>query len=268
MPNIVVLVKQVPDPETPASQFRIDAAANKVIPAAGIAPVISPFDEQAVEVGLRLKEKHGGKVSALSMGPASARDVVKHALAMGADDGFLVTGADVEDADAAVTAHVLAKAIEKIGGADIIICGRQAADWDQGQVGIGVATHLGIPHLLNGQMADLNDDGTLTFERVTSVGIMTYKAKPPVLISTSQEVGQPRYPTLRNIMAAARKEITEWSPADVGADPSRVGAAGRRAKLQRLYIPVFEGQCEIIEGENAADAGRKLALKLREAKII
>src|SRR5687767_12989542 len=89
MPTTIVLVKQVPDPETPAAQFRVDAAANKVIPAPGIAPVISPFDEQAAEVALRLKEKHGGTVIALSMGPASSRDVVKHVLAMGADEGYL-----------------------------------------------------------------------------------------------------------------------------------------------------------------------------------
>jgi electron transfer flavoprotein beta subunit len=268
MPTSIVLVKQVPDPETPASQFRVDPAANKVIPATGIAPVISPFDEQAVEVALRLKEAGGGKVIALSVGPASVRDVVKHALAMGADEGYVVTGPEVEDADAAVTAYVIAKAIQKIGVPDLIICGRQAADWDQGQVGIGVATNLGIPHLLNGQKIEIGDDGTLNFERVTSLGIMSYKAQLPALVSVSQEVGQARYPTLRNIMAAAKKEITGFTTADIGAEADRVGSAGRRAKLQRLFIPVFEGQVELIEGENAADAGRKLALKLREAKII
>lgn len=267
MPTTIVLVKQVPDPETPSSQFRVDPVANKVIPAPGIAPVISPFDEQAAEVALQLKEKHGGNVIAISVGPASARDVVKHVLAMGADEGYLITGPEVEDADASVTAYVLAQAIKKIGVPDLIITGRQAADWDQGQVGIGVATNLGIPHLLNGRKADL-DGNTVTFERVTSVGIMTFKAQTPVLLSASQEVGQARYPTLRNIMAAGKKPITEWSVNDIGADPGRVGADGRRAKLQRLFIPVFEGQVELIEGENAADAGRKLALKLREARII
>lgn len=268
MPTQVVLVKQVPDPETPASQFRVDPAANKVIPVQGIAPVISPFDEQAAEVALRIKDKHGGTVVAVSMGPATARDAIKHVLAMGADEGFLITGPELEDADPAVTAYVLAQAIRKIGVPDIIHCGRQAADYDNGQVGIGVATLLDMPYLLNGQSADMADGGALIFERVLPNGIMTFKATPPVLLTYSQEVGQPRYPTLRNIMAAARKEITTWSPEDIGCDPARIGAAGRRSRLIRLFIPVFQAECEIIEGETPAAAGRKLALKLREAKII
>jgi len=268
MPTQIVLVKQVPDPETPSSQFRVDPAANKVIPAPGIAPVISPFDEQAAELALRIKDKQGGKVIAISMGPESVKDVVKHVLAMGADEGYVITGPEVEDPDASMTAYILAQAIKKIGIPDIIYCGRQAADMDQGQVGIGVASLLGIPHLLNGQSADIDDAGNVTFERVLTAGIMTFRAKAPVLLSASQETGQARYPTLRNIMAAAKKTITTWSVKDIDADPSRVGPQGRRARLTRLFVPVYEGQCEIIEGENAADAGRKLALALREAKII
>ncbi|MBI4497777.1 MAG: electron transfer flavoprotein subunit beta/FixA family protein [Chloroflexi bacterium] len=268
MPTQIVLAKQVPDPETPSSQFRVDPVANKVMPAPGIAPVISPFDEQAAEVALRIKDKHGGTTIAVSLGAPSARDAVKHVLAMGADEGYLITGPELEDPDPWVTAYVLAQAIKKIGIPDIIHCGRQASDFDNGQVGLGVATLLGIPYLLNGQSADLTEDGDIVFARVLPSGIMTFKAKPPVLLTYSQEVGQPRYPTLRNIMAAARKEITVWGPQDIDGDPARIGASGRRARLTRLYIPVFEGECEIIEGETPADAGRKLALKLREAKII
>ncbi|MCX6020690.1 MAG: electron transfer flavoprotein subunit beta/FixA family protein [Chloroflexi bacterium] len=268
MPTQIVLVKQVPDPETPSSQFRVDPVTNKVVPATGIAPVISPFDEQAAELALRIKDKQGGKVIAISIGPDSVKDVVKHVLAMGADEGYIITGPEVADPDASVTAYVLAQAIKKIGLPDIIYCGRQAADFDQGQVGIGVASLLGIPHLLNGQSAVVDDDGNVVFERVLTAGIMTFKAKPPVLLSASQETGQPRYPTLRNIMAAAKKPITTWSVNDIGCDPARVGQQGRRARLTRLFVPVYEGQCEVIEGENAADAGRKLALALREAKII
>ena len=267
MPTQIVLVKQVPDPETPASQFRVDPAANKVVPTQGIAPVISPFDEQAAEVALRIKDNVGGTVVALSMGAASARDAIKHVLAMGADEGYLISGPELDDPDAAVTAYVLAQAIRKIGMPDIIHAGRQASDFDNGQVGIGVATLLGIPYLLNGQSAALDGDA-VTFERVLSNGIMTFKATTPVLLTYSQEVGQARYPTLRNIMAAARKEITTWSPQDVGCDPARIGAQGRRSRLTRLFVPVFQAECEIIEGETPADAGRNLALKLREAKII
>lgn len=268
MPTQIVLVKQVPDPETPASQFRVDPATNRVVTAQGIAPVISPFDEQAAEVALRIKEKHGGTVIAVSMGAASARDAVKHVLAMGADEGYLISGPELDDPDSAVTAYVLAEAIKKIGVPDIIHCGRQAADFDSGQVGIGVATLLNIPYLINGQSADLLEGNAVTFERVLPAGIMTFQATPPVLLTYSQEVGQPRYPTLRNIMAATRKEITTWTPQDLGCDPARIGPGGRRSRLTRLFVPVVQAQCEFIEGESPADAGRKLALKLREAKII
>jgi len=268
MPNAIVLVKQVPDPETPAAQFRVDPAANKVIPAPGIAPVISPFDEQAVELALRIKDKLGGSVIAISMGPESARDVVKHALAMGADSGYLLTGPELEDPDPALTAYILAQAIKKIGVPDLILAGRQAADFDNQQVHVGVATLLGIPYILNCKNAEVADNGDVSFERELTTGVMPFRAKPPVLMTTSQGVGQARYPTLRNIMVAARKELNTWGPKDVDADPARLGAQGKRTRLTRLYVPVFEGQCEIIEGENAADAGRKLALKLREARII
>lgn len=263
----IVCVKQVPDPATPFSLFLIDPAANKVIPAPGIAAVMSPFDEQAVEVALRIKDKHGGSVTVISMGPASVREALKEALAMGADEAIQLTDPAFEDADSAVTAYVLALAIRKLGAYDIVHCGRQAADYDGGQVGLGIAELLGHPVLINGRGADLIDD-RVRFERVMPSGISVYESPTPVVLTYSQEVGQPRYPTLRNIMAAARKEVTLWSAQDLGADPSMLVPQGRRTRLVRLFIPTFEGEVEIIEGESPAQAGELLALKLREARII
>lgn len=263
----IVCVKQVPDPETPSSLFRVDPVANKVVPAPGIAPVMSPFDEQALEVALRIKDKHGGNITVISMGPSSVRDVLKHGLAMGADDAVQLTDPAFEGADHALTAYVLAQAIKRLGAYDIIHCGRQAADSDGGQVGLGIAELLGHPVLINGQGADLID-GRVRFERVMPNGISVYESPTPVVLTYSQEVGQPRYPTLRNIMTAARKEVPLWGSQDLGADPSRLGPQGHRTRLTRLFIPTFEGECEIIEGESAAQSGELLALKLREARII
>lgn len=266
--HMICLVKQVPDPETPSASFRVDSAANKVVPATGVAPVISPFDEQAVEVALRIKDKHGGTVTAVSMGPASARDAIKHALAMGCDDGILIDGPAFEYTDSYSTAYTLAAAIKKIGDADIILCGRQAADWDGGQVGIIVSEMLGIPALINGQSTDIIGDKKIKFERVLPDGLDVYESATPAVVTFSQEVGQPRYPTLRNIMAAARKEVPVWGPAELGFDPNEAAKSRAKTKLERLFVPVFEAKVEIIEGENPAESGRLLAMKLREAKII
>ncbi len=266
--HMICLVKQVPDPETPAASFRVDSAANRVIPAPGIAPVISPFDEQAVEVALRIKDKHGGTVTAMCMAPASGRDAIKHALAMGADDGILIDGPAFEYTDSYSTAYILSEAIKKIGDCDLILCGRQAADWDGSQVGILVSEMLGIPALINGQSADIIDGNKIKFERVLPEGLDVFESTTPAVVTFSQEVGQPRYPTLRNIMAAARKDVATWGPAELGFDPNEVSKSKAKTKLQRLFVPTFDAKVEIIEGENPADSGRLLAMKLREAKII
>lgn len=264
--HLICCAKQVPDPETPAASFRIDPVARKVVPAPGIAPVISPFDEQAIEVALRVKDQRPDtKVTVISLGPASARDVVKHGLAMGADEGVLLEDPLFENLDAFQTAYALAAAVRKLAPYDAIFCGRQAADFDQGLVAIGLAELLGIPALINGQAAEFVADHRVRFERVLPDGIGVFEAETPVLTSYSQEVGQPRYPTLRNIMTAARKEITVWKAADLAIDNNEFTP---KTVLLDLYVPTYEGACEIIEGETPAEAGQKLALKLREAKII
>lgn len=264
--HLICCAKQVPDPETPAASFRVDPTAKKVIPAAGIAPVISPFDEQGVEVALKIKDKMPDtKVTVVSMGGASARDVVKHGLAMGVDEGVLLEDPMFEGADAYQTAYALAQAIKKLGPYDAIFCGRQAADFDQGLVAIGVAELLGIPALINGKSVEFISSNRVRFERVLSDGIGVFEANAPVLTSYSQEVGASRYPTLRNIMAASRKEITTWHASDLGIDAAEFTP---KTRLADLYIPTFEGKCEIIEAETPAEAGELLALKLREARII
>src|SRR5512136_3057335 len=143
--NIIVCIKQVIDPEAPPSSFKIDPAANKIVPPQGIPPVISTFDEYAVEAALRIKEKVGGKITALSLGINLLRDVVKKPLSMGADDLVLLEDPAFIDGDSWSTAYALAMAIRKIGQYDLILCGRQAADWDSGQVGSGIAEILGLP---------------------------------------------------------------------------------------------------------------------------
>ncbi|MEE8471247.1 MAG: electron transfer flavoprotein subunit beta/FixA family protein [Dehalococcoidia bacterium] len=265
--NIIVCVKEIPDPETPASAFNIDPVAKRAIPAKDNPPVMNPFDENAVEGALRLKDSLGAHVSVLCMGATSAEKVLKHGLAMGADDAFLLNDSAFEDSDSTSTAYALAQAIKKIGEFDLILCGRQAGDFDAGQVGLGIAEILGIPSVTPIQKIELTD-GKAKVQRVITDGYELVEVSLPALMTVSNELGEPRYATLKGIMAAGKKTVTVWSAQELGADASKIGAAGARTKMLKLFIPVREAKCEFIEGENEAEAAVKLALRLREAKLI
>ncbi len=265
--NMIVCVKQVLDPEAPPASFKVDPASNKVLPPAGVPPVISPFDEQAVEAALRLKDRHGGKVTVLSLGNNLLRDVVKKPLSMGADELVLLEDPAFEDGDSWSTAYALSLAIKKIGQFDLVFCGRQAADWDAGQVGSGLAEMLGLPGVTVAKKIELAD-GKVKVERVIADGYEVVEAPLPCLITVSNELGEPRYPTLKGIMAAGRKQPVVWKPKDIGADMSKLGAAGRISKLAKLFVPVRAGKCEIVQADSPAEAAVALAVKLREARII
>ena len=265
--NMIVCVKQVIDPEAPPSSFKVDAAGNKVVPPPGVSPVISPFDENAVEAALRIKDARGGKITVLSLGTNLRREVVKKPLSMGADELVLLEDEAFADGDSHSTAYALAMAIKKIGDYDLVFCGRQAADWDAGQVGSGIAEMLGLPGVTLARKVT-STDGKARVERVTADGYEVVEVPLPAVITVSNELGEPRYPTIKGIMAAKKIEPVIWKPADIGVAPSRVGAAGRRATLLKLFQPVHEGKCDLIAGESPEEAGVNLALKLREARLL
>ncbi len=265
--NMIVCIKQVIDPEAPPASFKIDPSSNTVVPPSGISPVISLFDENAVEAALRIKDAQDGKITAISLGLNLLRDVVKKPLAMGVDELILLEDEAFVDGDSWSTAYALAMAIKKIGEYDLIFCGRQAADWDAGQVGSGIAEILGLPSVTLAKKIDITD-GKARVERITAEGYEVIEVSLPALITVSNELGEPRYPTLRGIMAAKKKEPIIWKPADIGGEPAQFGAAGRRTNLLKLFQPVREGKCEIIEEDSPEEAAVSLALKLREAKIL
>ncbi|HTE86430.1 MAG TPA: electron transfer flavoprotein subunit beta/FixA family protein [Dehalococcoidia bacterium] len=263
--DMIVCVKQILDPETPPSAFKVDEAAKKVIPAQGMSPVINPFDSQAVEAALRIRDATGsGKITVLSMGPASARDAVKHGLAMGADEGILIDDPALADADSFVSARVLAAAIKKIGAFDVVFCGRQAADWDMGIVGPGLGELLGVPAVTITKSAQATD-GHLRVERVLMDGFETVDVPVPCVVTISNELGDPRYPQLRQIMVAARKQVVVWTAADLGLTEDDLRSP---LKLERLYVPVKESHVEIIEGDTVEEQAKNLARRLREVKLI
>ena len=264
--DIVVCVKQVLDPDTPASGFRIDAG-NGVMATSGLPPVVNGFDEQAVEAALRLKEAHGGTVTVLTLGKDLVPDVVRKPLSMGADELVVVWDAAFEGGDSYSTAHGLAAAIRKLGRYDLVLCGRQAADSDAGQVGPGLAEILGLPCVTFAKSVTVAD-ATVRIERAIPDRHEVVEAPMPCVITVSNEIGAPRYPTLRGVMAARRKQPVTWDAEALGIDAATIGAAGARTRIVRLVLPERGAACEIVAGETPAEAGRRLAMTLRAAKVI
>jgi len=263
--NIFVCVKQVIDPEAPPASFKIDAAGTKA-EMHGVPPVIDPYGEYAVEAALKLKEAKGGKITVFSLGLGLLREVVKKPLAMGADELILLEDPAYDGGDSYSVAQALALAIKKKGGFDIILCGREASDTNAGQTGPAIAEFLGIPCVTLARKLEANE-GKLTVERVNASGYDVIATVLPAVVTMSNEVGQPRYPTIKGIMTAKKIEPVIWKPADIGLDNSRAGAAGRRTKVKKLFQPVHEGKCDIAGGDTPEEMAANLAAKLREAKI-
>lgn len=266
--HIVVCVKQIPNPEIAQSLFRVDETAKKVVPVSGLSMVISPFDEQAIEAALRIRDALGeARITVLSLGPESARAVIKGALSLGADEGMLLSDPAFEDSDSYATAFALAQAIRKIGSVDLILTGRQAADWDAGIVGCGLAELLDVPAVTFAKDVKVSG-GTVRVERVLADGSETVEAPLPAVVTVAHELGKPRYASLRETMKAARKPVTVWTAKDLGLDAGQVGAAGARRTLERLYIPVNDVRCEFIKGGSTEETAATLARRLHEARLI
>ncbi len=260
--HIVVTAKQVLDPETPLSAFSV--ADNAVSTAGNIPPVVNGYDEQAVEAALRIKEAHGdAKVTVISCGTDFALDVIKKPLAMGADELVLLQDAVFENSiDPSMAVAALTAAIRKLGDVDIVISGRQASDWDNAQVPLGVAESLGWAVATIGRKVDVSD-GRVHVERVLPDGHETVEAPLPAVVTVSNELGTPRYPNMRGIMAARRVQPTVWSAADLD-----LNGAAPAFELVSLQKPERSVQTEMIGGDDDAEAGRKLALRLREERVL
>ena len=261
--HVVVTAKQVLDPETPLSAFNV--VDNAVSTAGNIPPVINGYDEQAVEAALRIKEAHDGtRVTVVSCGADFALDVIKKPLAMGADELVLLQDAAFENAiDPTMAVAALTAAIRKLGDVDLVISGRQASDWDNAQVPLGVAESLSWPVATIGRSVEVAD-GRVRVERVLPDGHETVEAALPAVVTVSNELGTPRYPNMRGIMAARRVQPTVWSAADLGLD----GAVAPAFELVALRKPERSVQTEMITGDDDADAGRRLALRLREERVL
>ncbi|UCE98136.1 MAG: electron transfer flavoprotein subunit beta/FixA family protein [Dehalococcoidia bacterium] len=265
--NIIVCIKQVVDPEAPPAHFKVDTTTNRLILPTDIPPVIDPYSEYALEAALQLRDKYAGKITAISLGNNLQKEVIKKPLSMGADELVLVEDELFTSNDSWSIAKVLATTIIKIGAYDVILCGRQSADRDAGQIGSGIAEILKLPVITVARKIDI--DGTkVLVERVTDDGYETIETTLPTVITVSNEIGEPRYPTIRGIMAAKKKEPTIWKSVDLDIESSQSGIDGCRSHLVKLLKPVYEGKCEFVDGEIPEDAASNLSKRLRQEKVL
>ncbi len=266
--DIIVCIKQVPE----TTDVKINPETGTLI-REGVAAIVNPFDEYAIEEGLRLREKFGGKVTVISMGPPQAEEALKQAIAMGADEAILLSDRAFAGADTLATSYTLSEAIKKIGHFDLIICGREAMDGATGQVGPGIASRLGISQLtyvFKIREVDL-EKGTITVERLVEEGREVVTAPLPALLTVVKDINQPRYPTFMGIRRAARMKIPVWTAKDLeGADPRNFGLDGSATKVIKVFTPPpREGEAEIIEADTVEEAAAILADRLmKKEKII
>lgn len=265
--RIIVCVKQVIDPNLPPSKFNVDEHANRVNPPEGMLPVISPYDALAMEAALGIKDKQDAHIIVLTLDDRSCEDTIRRCLAMGADEGFIISDPAFEGSDGFSTAYILSQVIKKIRNYDLILCGRQAADWDMGIVGSLIGEYLNIPVITRARGVEIMD-GRVRVKRVIQDTTEILEAECPTLVTVSSELGQPRIPSAWGIIGAARKEIPTWTAKNVEFDIERVGVKANRNPLLKLYIPSYGRNCDFITGENTAEIVEKLTKKIIETKLI
>lgn len=261
--NIIVTVKQVADPNIPPGDIQLDPEAKRIVSPFGIPPVMNGYDANALEAALRLREKHGGRVTAVGLGDDASRTALKQAIGMGADTAVLLNDPDWLHADSAGVGQALAAAIQKIGNFDLILCGRQASDTDGGQVLHWIADALDLTGVSPVSRIEEVDGRAMIVHRLIEEGYQRLRVELPALLGISSETNEPRYPSMRGTMAAGRALIPGWKAPDLGLQ-----ALPPKVELRRLQIQSRTSKAELIAGSSGAEQGAALADKLRELGLI
>jgi len=241
--KIIVCVKQVPD----AKDVRLDPQTN-TLAREGVQSIMNPYDQHAVEEAVRVKELLGGEVTVVSMGPPQAEEVLRLAIACGADQGVLVSDRAFAGADTWATSYTLAKAVQTLGPFDLVLCGKQAIDGDTAQVGPGLATRLQIPFVTCVQKVREATASGLVMERMMDDGFDVVAVDFPVLLTVVKDINEPRVPSLKGKMRAKKAEIKRLSAADIGADPACIGLPGSPTQVVKVFPPPARGQRAIFSG--------------------
>ncbi len=243
MLRIIVCIKQVPDTQ----EVRLDPVTH-TLKREGLAAIINPFDLYALEEGLRVRESQGGRVTVMTMGPPQAEAALREALGFGADAAVLLSDRAFAGADTWATALTLAKAIEKLGPADLIFCGKQAIDGDTAQVGPMLATILDIPYVAWARKLTFSGDGGLSVERLLDHGYDAVETSLPALITVVKEINEPRVPSFKAKLKAKKEAIPVWGIADLGLEAADVGLSGSFTQVVKVFAPPARGQTEIWTG--------------------
>lgn len=249
--RIIVPIKQVPE----TSKVKMDPVTGTMI-RTGMESIINPLDLYAIETAIRLKEKSGGTITVISMGPPQAMKAIREAIAMGCDDGVLLSDKAFGGADTWATAYTLTLGINKLGGADLILCGERATDGDTGQVGPGMAAMLNLPLLTYVAKIETITESSLRAERLVEGGREVLRVNTPVVMTVVKEIAVPRLPTLRGILRAKEAVVNTWGPMDVVADPSMIGLKGSPTRVVRIHHPQVTRKGEQIVVKDQADIER------------
>jgi electron transfer flavoprotein beta subunit len=260
--NIIVCLKQVPG----TTDVKIDPVTNN-LKRAGIKNVINPLDTYALEEGVRIKERSGGKVTAVSMGPSPAVEMLREAISLGADEAILLSDMAFAGADTWATAFTLASAVKKNGQFDIVVCGRQTFDGDTGQVGPEMAEMLGVTLITNVSQIEEIANGEMRVSRAVDEGHIMVQAPLPAVISVSKEINVPRLPSLRAMMKAKSAVIPVWGIKELGIDAGRVGLNGSYTKVVKIFYPQRVRQATMFKGDATGQVDA-LYEKLKAAGLV
>ena len=242
--NIIVCIKQVPE----TTEVRINPETNTLI-REGVKSIINPFDMYAIEEAIRLKERFGGKITVLTMGPPQADAALREAISLGADDGVLVGDRAFAGSDTWATSYTLSGAIKKIGTFDLIICGKQASDGDTAQVGPGISAHLNIPQVTYVKKIEELNEKSMRVERMMEEGFEIIETPLPALITVVKEINEPRLPSLKGIMRSKSAQITMWGQKDLNLDPQNIGLCGSPTQVVKIFTPPARTGGQILSGE-------------------
>jgi len=265
--NIIVCIKQVPD----TTNVRIDPETNTLV-RAGVQSIVNPFDMYAIEEAVRLKEKFGGSVTVLTMGPPQAEEALREAISLGADEAVLVSDRAFAGSDTWATSYTLSKTIQKIGKFDVIICGKQAIDGDTAQVGPGIAAFLDVPQITFVKKIEeiviekpenrnqSTENGRIKAERMTEEGYDIVESPLPCVITVVKEINEPRLPSLKGKMRAKKIEIKKLEAKDLDADPDSLGLKGSPTKVVKIFTPPPRKGGQILQGEAKEVCGRLVEL--------
>ena len=260
--KVIVCVKQVIDPDAPIGS--LDIGEDNTVSTKERQFVINGYDENAVEAALKIKDDMDAYITVLSVGNEFENDVMKKPLSMGADRLILIKDPDFKNIGSFTTVEVLGKAVEKIGEFDLILCGRQVSDWDNAYVPLALSEKLDIACVTLAQKIEMTSNG-IRVERVLSGGYQIVEAEFPALITVSNEIGNPRYPTIRGIMNAGRKQPDIWSSSDIGLTNQ---LSTKQLVTKKLSVPTNESECDFLDSDSEEGLGLLLAENLIEKKLI